>query len=125
MKADAAALPHHDLPHPLSDELAELIAERFRVMAEPMRVRILDRLRAGEATVGELAADLGTSQQNVSKHLAVLARAGIVSREKRGTAVLCAIADESVFQLCEQVCGRLTEQLADFQAILEGREVPS
>ena len=57
------------LPHPLPDDLVELIARRFRVLGEPMRIRLLDRLREGEATVGELAEALDASQQNVSKHL--------------------------------------------------------
>jgi DNA-binding transcriptional ArsR family regulator len=113
------------MPHPLPESLAELIAERFRVIAEPMRIRILDRLRSEEATVGELAETLQTSQQNVSKHLAVLSRAGIVSREKHGTAVRCAIADPSVFDLCERVCGSVAEQVAELQAILEGQEAKS
>src|SRR5207245_8586960 len=54
------------LPHPLPDELVELIARRFRVLGEPLRIRLLDRLRAREATVNELTETLGASQQNVS-----------------------------------------------------------
>ena len=54
------------LPHPLPDELADLIARRFRVLGEPMRIRLLDRLREGEANVNELTEALGASQQNVS-----------------------------------------------------------
>ncbi|MDH3724883.1 MAG: metalloregulator ArsR/SmtB family transcription factor [Thermoleophilia bacterium] len=113
------------MPHPLPQPLAEIIAERFRAIGEPMRIRILDRLRAEEATVGELAASLGTSQQNVSKHLGVLARAGIVRREKDGNTVRCAIADDSVFDLCERVCGGVADQVAELQAILAGGEVAS
>jgi DNA-binding transcriptional ArsR family regulator len=113
------------MPHPLPEALAEMIAERFRAIGEPMRIRILDRLRDGEATVGELAESLETSQQNVSKHLGVLARAGIVGREKKGNTVRCAIADDSVFDLCERVCGGVADQVAELQAILEGREVAS
>jgi DNA-binding transcriptional ArsR family regulator len=109
--------------HTLSDPLIEAIAERFRVLGEPMRIRILDRLRAGEATVGRLAEDLGTTQQNVSKHLAVLTRSGLVARQKRGNAVVCRIADPSVFELCEQVCGGLARQVAALQAIVDGAEV--
>jgi DNA-binding transcriptional ArsR family regulator len=113
------------MPHPLPEPLAEIIAERFRVISEPMRIRILDRLRGGGATVGRLAGELGTSQQNVSKHLSVLARAGIVSREKHGTSVRCTIADESVFDLCERVCGDLSDQLDELRALLDGQEVTS
>ena len=81
------------LPHPLPEDLAELIARRFRAIAEPMRVRVLDLLRDGEASVNELAAQLGASQQNVSKHLAVLADVGIVGRRKDGNHVYYRIVD--------------------------------
>ena len=107
-----------DIPHPLPDPLVELIAARFRVIGEPMRIRLLDRLRDGAATVNELTRALGASQQNVSKHLGVLHQAGIVSRSKQGTSVRYAIADETVFALCEQVCGGLRRQLDDLDDVL-------
>ncbi len=75
------------LSHPLPAPLVELIAQRFRVLGEPMRIKLLDRLREAPATVGQLTVELGSSQQNVSKHLAVLHAAGVVSREKDGTSV--------------------------------------
>jgi DNA-binding transcriptional ArsR family regulator len=108
------------IPHPLTDAVAELIAQRFRVLGEPMRIRLLDRLRDGDATVGELQEALGASQQNVSKHLGVLLAAGMVSRTKRGTSSLYAIADHGVFELCEQVCGGLRRQLSELDALLQG-----
>ena len=108
------------LPHPLPEDLAELIARRFRAIAEPMRVRLLDLLRDGEASVNELAAQLGASQQNVSKHLAVLADVGIVGRRKDGNHVYYRIVDEGVLGLCEQVCGSMQAQLAALTALVEG-----
>ena len=112
------------IPHPIPEPLATIIAERFRVLAEPMRIRILDLLRGGEATVGQLADALGTSQQNVSKHVGVLARVGMVDRQKRGTAVACRVADDSVFALCELVCGGVARQVDELQALIEGTEAP-
>jgi len=109
-----------DVPHPLPDQLAELIAQRFRVLGEPMRIKLLDALRDGESTVGELVDRLGASQQNVSKHLGVLHQAGIVTRTKQGTFVRYAIADAGVFQLCEQVCGGLRQQVTELDQILAG-----
>ncbi len=106
------------LPHPLPDELAELIARRFRAIGEPMRVRLLDALRDGESSVNELAARLGSSQQNVSKHLGVLADAGVVARRKDGTRVHYRIADEGVLGLCEQVCGSLRMQAAAISVLV-------
>jgi DNA-binding transcriptional ArsR family regulator len=106
------------VPHPLPEPLAELIAERFRVIGEPLRIMLLDRLRAGEASVGELTGALGTTQQNISRHLAVLHSAGIVARRRQGTRVLYAIADETVFALCETVCGALQQSLAELALLL-------
>ena len=108
------------IPHPLPEALVELIAQRFRVIGEPMRIRLLDHLREHSATVGELAAAIGTSQQNVSKHLAVLHQAGIVQREKRGNHAVYSIADPSVFALCEQVCGAAQQQLRALHELVEG-----
>jgi len=109
-----------DIPHPLPEALVELIAERFRVIGEPMRIKLLDRLRDGPATVQELTEATRATQPNVSKHLGVLHQAGIVAREKRGIYVCYTIADESVFALCEQVCGGLRDQLAELDSILSG-----
>ena len=109
-----------DIQHPLPDPLVELIAQRFRVIGEPMRIKLLDALRDGDATVNELVGRLAASQQNVSKHLGILHQAGIVSRTKQGTSVRYAIADETVFALCEQVCGGLRQQVAELDQILTG-----
>ena len=108
------------LPHPLPDDLAVLIARRFRVLGEPMRVRLLDRLREGEATVGELSEALTASQQNISKHLSVLADAGILGRRKHGNHVYYRIVDEGVFALCEDVCGSVQQQLRALNELDEG-----
>lgn len=108
------------MPRPIPEPLIELIAQRFRVIGEPMRIKLLDALRDGDATVGELVERLGASQQNVSKHLGVLHQAGIVDRTKEGTSVRYAIADASVFELCEHVCGGLRRQAAELGGILAG-----
>lgn len=108
------------LPHPLPEPVVELVARRFRVLGEPMRIRILDRLRSGDATVQELTDALAATQQNVSKHLNILHDAGIVSRRKEGTSAVYGIADESVYALCENVCGSLQRQFADLANLVGG-----
>lgn len=113
------------VPHPLPDPLAELIAQRFRVLGEPMRIKLLDRLREGDATVTELQDALGASQQNVSKHLGILHRAGMVHRTKHGNHARYAIADPGVFELCEQVCGGVRRQLDELEAILQDGARPA
>jgi DNA-binding transcriptional ArsR family regulator len=108
------------LPRPLPPELAELIASRLRAIGDPTRLRLLDTLRDGERSVQELTDQLGTSQQNVSKHLGVLHGAGILSRRKVGTSVRYAVADPAVYELCEQVCGSLQAQYAELTALVGG-----
>ena len=107
-----------ELPHPLPADLSELIARRFRVLGEPMRIRLLDRLRGGEATVGELVEGIEASQQNVSKHLTVLAEVGILGRRRDGNHVYYRIVDEGVFGLCQDVCGSLQEQLRSLNELV-------
>src|SRR3954454_10868989 len=106
------------LPHPLPDEIAELIAKRFRLLAEPTRVKLLDRLHGGEASVQELADAVGTTQQNVSKHLTALADAGILGRRKQGNFVYYRVVDDSIWQLCEDVCGSVERRLGELQQLL-------
>ena len=108
------------VPHPIPDELAELIARRFRVLGDPMRVRLLDQLRDGELSVNELAERLAAGQQNVSKHLALLADAGMLARRKDGNRVYYRISDDGIFDLCDQVCGSLQSQLSTLAALIGG-----
>jgi DNA-binding transcriptional ArsR family regulator len=107
------------VPHPLPEPLIELVAQRFRVLGEPMRIKLLDRLRESDATVSQLQETLGASQQNVSKHLGILHAAGMVARTKEGNQVRYSISDPSVFELCDQVCGGVRRQLHELEAILQ------
>lgn len=104
----------------MPEEIVDLLAQRFRVLSEPMRIKILDALKDGESTVGDLTVRLGASQQNVSKHLGVLHQAGLVRRSKERTYVHYEIADPSVFDLCEQVCGGVRQQIHHLDQILTG-----
>lgn len=106
------------VPHPLPDALVEIVAQRFRILGEPMRIRILDRLRGGPATVGELRDATGATQQNVSKHLGVLLLAGLVSRAKEGNFARYSIADDTLFDLCEVVSDGLRRQLDELDIVL-------
>jgi DNA-binding transcriptional ArsR family regulator len=108
---------------PLSDDLVELIAERFRALGEPTRIKLLDRLREGEATGLELTELIGTTQQNVSKHLGLLQRSGIVARRKQGNFVYYWIVDESVLSLCEAVCGSLRLRVESLRDVVGGVSV--
>lgn len=91
----------------LTDELFEQVATRFRALAEPARLRILDALRERELTVGDLGQQTGLNQANLSKHLQLLHSLGFVVRRKDGLFVYYALKDHDVFRLCDIMCGRL------------------
>jgi len=104
---------------PLQSDAADLIAGRFRALADPTRLRILDQLRRNdELSVGELTEALGTSQQNVSKHLGALRAEGFISRRKRGTSSLYRIADPAVLELCDRLCEAMETQLTALGSVL-------
>ena len=106
---------------PLPPDAAELIAGRFRALSDPTRLRIIDQLRRREElSVGELTEALGSSQQNVSKHLGALRAEGFVSRRKQGTSSIYKIADAAVLELCDQLCDAMEAQLAELGSVLSG-----
>ncbi|HEV8718290.1 MAG TPA: metalloregulator ArsR/SmtB family transcription factor [Candidatus Binatia bacterium] len=96
----------------LSDAALQMIADRFKVLAEPMRLKLLHSLWDGELTVGEIIAATNALQANVSKHLGILQQAGLVNRRRDGLNVYYRICDETVFALCEVVCASLHDRLA-------------
>ena len=96
----------------LPDEALELVATRFRVLGEPVRLKLLQLVCEGEMSVTELVEASGAGQANVSKHLGILLEAGLVARRKEGLNVFYRIADESVIELCEIVCRSLGVRFA-------------
>lgn len=96
---------------PMSEEALALVARRFAVLGEPMRLRLLQILMEGERPVGALVEQVKGTQANISRHLQTLADSGLVSRRKEGLQVFYAIADPSIFELCELVCGSIGKQL--------------
>jgi DNA-binding transcriptional ArsR family regulator len=86
------------------------VATYFQALSEPTRLHILNWLRQGERNVGELAQLCGFTAANISRHLAVLMQQGLVAREGRGTSVYYRIADDSVYALCDLVCGNIARR---------------
>ena len=95
----------------LPPEALQQVAAYFQALSEPTRLQILNLLRSGERNVGELAQLCGYTSANISRHLAFLTQQGLVEREGRGTSVYYRIADESVYALCDLVCGNIARQL--------------
>jgi len=95
----------------LSDEALVQVAAYFQALSEPTRLQILNLLREGERNVGELAQLCGYSAANISRHLSLLTRHGLVRRESRGNSAYYRIADESVYALCDLVCGNISRKM--------------
>jgi DNA-binding transcriptional ArsR family regulator len=99
------------LPHPLPEAYARTVADRFRLLGDPTRLRLMDLLRDGERSVGALATELGCTQANVSKHMALLADGGLVTRRREGLHCYYAVFDDAVFTLCDSVCSSVLSHL--------------
>ncbi|MEL7522642.1 MAG: metalloregulator ArsR/SmtB family transcription factor [Cyanobacteria bacterium P01_A01_bin.116] len=118
-KSKTASLPAGSKVAQLSLESLELVANFFKVLSEPSRLQIVCVLKSGPHNVTEIIEETGLGQANVSKHLKLLAQAGIVSREPRGVSAYYQISDQSFFQLCEIVCETLSIQLNEQNKQLE------
>ena len=102
----------------MTPELILLIADRFKALGEPARLRLLNTLRHGEKTVTELVDETDLGQANVSKHLHVLYASGLVVRRREGPFVRYAIADDRVYRLCDIMCDQLLAESRSRQAVL-------
>ena len=96
----------------LDDRALGHVAEYFRALSEPLRLKILNALRDKACNVGELTELLDCSQANASKHLATLTRHGFVERSAQGTNAFYRIADSRVYQLCDSVCDQMAQRFA-------------
>ena len=107
---------------PASEQLLARIADRLKAMADPMRLHILHVLQGGELCVNDILAEVGGSQANVSKHLSVLRRAGLVDCRREGVNVYYRVSDPTVFAICSTVCDSLERQVdAEKRDIALGR----
>ena len=97
---------------PLNDQALEIVARRFAVLAEPMRLRLIQALFDGEKNVTELVAATAGTQANVSRHLQTLIAANMLERRKEGLQVYYRISDPHIPKLCQLVCGGLEKSLA-------------
>jgi DNA-binding transcriptional ArsR family regulator len=107
----------------LDPDALALVATRFRVLGDTSRLCLLNHLMMGEASVNELVELSGLSQTNVSRHLGLLRREGLVARTRDGNRALYRIKDPSVEQLCRLVCGGLSDQLSDGLDALQGANI--
>lgn len=93
------------------EKVFERVAQYFDVLSEPSRLRIMYAVCSGEKSVSEVVQLCGSSQANVSRHLGVLHKAGILMRRKEGTTVFYSIADNATVEMCQTVCAKIAESL--------------
>ena len=91
-----------------------MTATRFRLLGDPLRLKILAALTSGERNVGELVALTGAGQANISKHLAALAQGGLVRRRKAGTSIYYTVSDTTILTVCDAVCASLRQRFAAY-----------
>ncbi len=106
---------------PLSLPMLDAVAEQFRALGEPARLKLLQLLRTGPHSVMELAAAADLSHANASKHLLLLAAAGFVTRREEGTKSVYALSDETTEALCSIMCDRVTRKAEADLRVLRGR----
>ena len=109
-------------PKQLGPELLSAVADRFKVLAEPARLTILNELRRGPLHVGALMDETGLNQANLSKHLQLLHAHGFVARRRQGLFVYYQLADPTVFALCDIMCGQLKWRQRPFQKLRAVRD---
>jgi DNA-binding transcriptional ArsR family regulator len=97
---------------PLTPDTLRLVAQRFKVLAEPARLEVVNALRGGPLNVSELTNETGLNQANLSKHLQLLHASGFVTRRREGLFVIYQLADASVFQICDIMCGQAKRHAA-------------
>ena len=93
-----------------SEEVFEKAADLFRVMSAPMRLRIISALCNGEKNVGELLAEIDTTQPNMSQHLNTLYQAGVLGKRREGVQIYYRIINERVVNLCRSVCVQIASE---------------
>jgi DNA-binding transcriptional ArsR family regulator len=94
----------------LTDAELGKVAGQFRLLAEPMRLKILQALCVRPLTVGEIVAETGATQSNISRHLSLLASAGIITRHKDGQFVYYGMSNPLTMKLCELVHREMLKQ---------------
>ena len=120
MKNALAVRQHSKSTHkPLAEAQLEAVADLFAVLSEPSRLRILQILQDGPASVGELVGQSGFKQANVSKQLGILLTAGVITRRQEGNRAIYSIALPLVFDLCDLVCRGVALQAAQRAAALK------
>ena len=94
-------------------------SEVCKTLASPKRLEILNALKEGEKTVGELVEILGVPKANVSQHLAVMRLKGILKSRREGVSIYYRISNPKVTQACMLMREVLTEQMKERSKLID------
>jgi DNA-binding transcriptional ArsR family regulator len=113
----------HAPPGTQADELDRVfvaVAQHFALLAEPTRLKILHTICADERSVSAIVAATGASQTNVSRHLALMHRAGVVTRRREGSAVYYRVDNPEFVEICRNVCVQIAGRLDERSSLSRG-----
>jgi len=102
------------------DRVFAVVARYFGLLSEPTRLRILHTICLDERSVSAIVAATGATQTNVSRHLALMHRAGVVSRRREGSTVYYRVADPEFIEICRSVCVRIASRIDEWQPLRQG-----
>ena len=93
------------------DHAFDAVAAYFSVLSEPTRLRIMHAICEEEKTVSQIVEELGATQTNISRHLSMMHRSGVLARRKEGNQVHYRAADPAMVDICRSVCNRIAAQI--------------
>jgi DNA-binding transcriptional ArsR family regulator len=96
-----------------SNEVFESVAELFSILSTPIRLKIISAVCQSEKNVTELLSDIPTTQSNMSQHLSMLYRSGVLSKRREGTQIYYRLQNERVANLCRAVCSQVAMEMDD------------
>ena len=102
------------------DDVFKAVATYFSVMSEPMRLKIIHAICQKEKSVNQIVEELGATQTNVSRHLGLMYRSGVISRRKEGNQVFYGVSDPTMVEICRTVCIQIAGQIDDQQPLRKG-----
>lgn len=102
------------------DSVFQVVASYFSVMSEPTRLKIMHAICHEEKPVNRIVEEVGATQTNVSRHLGLMYRAGVVSKRKEGNQVFYSIADPAMVEICRTACTQIAGRIDDHQPLRKG-----
>ena len=99
------------------DAVFDSVAAYFSVLSDPTRLKIMHAVCHSERSVSQIVIAIGATQTNVSRHLGLMYRNGVLARRRDGNHIYYRVADETIIELCRSVCNRIAVNIDDQQPL--------